>query len=312
MPSLISDVNVEKPLFRIYLKRVGVENIRVPVFSIDINHKTAAFVPSVSAFIDLVPDYRGIHASRNYEAIVEVLSRYAKKKLKIEVFCSKVAKELLQKHPYCRKAEVILQGDVVYPTETPVTGKETFERAVLLGSAKAERIKKKIKINKAVGVKVSGITACPSAQKSILLETMNSLKEDVGDEEKAKKLVEKLFIATHMQRSYATLVIEVPGNYSVNAYTLIEIARNAMSAPTFELLKKKDEIEVVKQAVKKARFAEDVIRYMAKGVIDKFPNLPDETEVSLIQEDLESIHEHNLVAEYHATLKQLRKEFELK
>ncbi len=310
---LSSDVNVQRPDIGLYIRRVGVEGIRVPVFSVKINNRSAFFVPKVSAYIDLPAEYRGIHASRSYEAISEALSHYAGKKLKVEEFCSKVVKELLSKHSYGRRAEILLKGEVVFPDKTPVTGKETFETVVLMGRARAYRDEEgSIKITKAIGVKVTGITACPSAQKDLRDELKELLRNKVNNAEDAESILESLPIATHMQRSYSTLMIEVPENFSIDANTLIEIAKESMSASTYELLKKKDELKVIKSALSKPRFAEDVLRYMAKEVVERFRDLPGDTRVLLIQRDLESIHDHNLVAKYYASLRKLREEFRLR
>jgi GTP cyclohydrolase I/GTP cyclohydrolase-4 len=47
---------------------------------------------------------------------------------------------------------------------------------------------------------------------------------------------------------------------------------------------------------------------MIGGVVAKLPELPDDAFVSARQENLETIHQHNVAAERHGTLRELRGE----
>jgi GTP cyclohydrolase I/GTP cyclohydrolase-4 len=49
---------------------------------------------------------------------------------------------------------------------------------------------------------------------------------------------------------------------------------------------------------------------MIAGVIAAFPRLPDDTFVSARQENLETIHQHNVIAERFGTLGELRNEID--
>ena len=49
-------------------------------------------------------------------------------------------------------------------------------------------------------------------------------------------------------------------------------------------------------------------REMIHGVVVTLPELPDEAFVSARQENLETIHQHNVAAERHGTLSELRGE----
>ena len=80
-----------------------------------------------------------------------------------------------------------------------------------------------------------------------------------------------------------------------------------MSSPTFELLKRTDEKEVVLQAHKNPKFVEDVVRDMLTRVLKQYGSLPDETCVIAKSESLESIHKHNAFAERVTTVGELKK-----
>jgi GTP cyclohydrolase-4 len=288
------DVNVEMPDTTIELKRVGIVNVYIPAFSMKIGDLSAVAVAKVEAYIDLPPIYKGIHASRNYESIAEVFSDYVAKERRIEELCCLVAKDLLERHPYASRSEVRMRCLILYPEETPVTGKRSYEKSYLLGRAIATRSGDSLGIvRKSVGVEVTGITACPSAQRTILA---------MHGEERPGSLPGP----THIQRAYARVIIDMPANYTVNALRLIEIVRSSMSAPTYELLKREDEARVIMKAISRPMFIEDVAREIAKNLKDELSHLPDNTIVRISVRSLESIHQHDLVANLYISLKRLR------
>ena len=113
---------------------------------------------------------------------------------------------------------------------------------------------------------------------------------------------------THNQRNLGTLMIEVPRNdYSVDADDLISIVENAFSSPTFSILKRKEEGDLVLKAHQKPKFVEDVVRDILSAVLTKYIHLPDDVMVIVRSESEESIHKHNAFAERITTLGELRK-----
>ena len=81
-----------------------------------------------------------------------------------------------------------------------------------------------------------------------------------------------------------------------------------MSSEIYELMKRADEGAVVEKAHRRPRFVEDCVREMIRGVIDGFPELDDDSFVGARQENLETIHQHNVVAERFGHLGELRRE----
>jgi GTP cyclohydrolase I/GTP cyclohydrolase-4 len=65
---------------------------------------------------------------------------------------------------------------------------------------------------------------------------------------------------------------------------------------------------VVEKAHRRPRFVEDCVREMIGGVVAQLPHLGDDIFVSARQENLESIHQHNVVAERFGLLGELRAE----
>lgn len=81
-----------------------------------------------------------------------------------------------------------------------------------------------------------------------------------------------------------------------------------MSSEIYELMKRSDEVEVVEKAHRRPRFVEDCVREMIAGAVREFADLDGASFVLARQENLETIHQHNVVAERHGLLAELRQE----
>ena len=119
-------------------------------------------------------------------------------------------------------------------------------------------------------------------------------------------------LATHNQRGIATLNIGCIEECvaEIDATALLAIAEASMSSEIYELMKRSDEVEVVEKAHRRPRFVEDCVREMIAGVVSAFPELDGASFVSARQENLETIHQHNVVAERHGLLAELRAEID--
>ena len=82
-----------------------------------------------------------------------------------------------------------------------------------------------------------------------------------------------------------------------------------MSSEIYELLKRPDEAAVVEKAHRRPRFVEDCVREMVRMATDRFASLGDSAFISARQENLETIHKHNVVAERTGTIAELAGEF---
>jgi GTP cyclohydrolase I/GTP cyclohydrolase-4 len=81
-----------------------------------------------------------------------------------------------------------------------------------------------------------------------------------------------------------------------------------MSSEIYELMKRSDEGAVVEKAHRRPRFVEDCVREMIRGVVQRMEFLTDAHFVSARQENLETIHQHNVVAERFGLLGEIRRE----
>ena len=79
-----------------------------------------------------------------------------------------------------------------------------------------------------------------------------------------------------------------------------------MSSEIYELMKRSDEGAVVEKAHRRPRFVEDCVRESIRGVLEDLGGLTDRHYVFARQENLETIHQHNVVAERFGLLGELR------
>jgi GTP cyclohydrolase I/GTP cyclohydrolase-4 len=188
----------------------------------------------------------------------------------------------------------------------PVSGIPTQELYTLFGTAVASELGTR----RMIGVSAQGMTACPCAQGLVEASAREKLAADDFTDDEIDRIVQAVPIATHNQRGLGTLHIGCPSAEDLDAETLVGLVEDSMSSEIYELMKRSDEGSVVEKAHRRPRFVEDCVREMIRGVIEHLPHLADDAFVSARQENLETIHQHNVVAERHGLLGQLRSEMD--
>src|SRR5919106_729530 len=113
-------------------------------------------------------------------------------------------------------------------------------------------------------------------------------------------------LATHNQRGRGTLYVGT--DRTLNAESLVDIVERSMSSPVYELLKRPDELFVVEHAHLQPRFVEDSVRAALALTLERYPELDDSDFLYSRQVNLETIHTHDVVAERHGTVGELRGE----
>ena len=188
----------------------------------------------------------------------------------------------------------------------PVSGMTTQEMYTLFGSAVAsERGTRRL-----VGVAAQGMTACPCAQGLVEGRARERLVADGFDDHEIERIFEHVPVATHNQRGLGTLHVGCTELCEdvIDALVLLRVVEDSMSSEIYELMKRTDEGAVVEKAHHRPRFVEDCVREMVSGVLAAYPQLADPVFISARQENLETIHQHNVVAERFGTLGELRRE----
>jgi GTP cyclohydrolase-4 len=190
-----------------------------------------------------------------------------------------------------RRAEVRIRAQFPMTHRAPVSGGSVEDLYTFIGIA----ISDGLATRRAVGVEVNGLTVCPCAREMASEHSRNALITAGYGAEEAARIVAMLPIASHNQRGRGTLLIGT--QTSLRAKNLADIVESSMSSGIYELMKRPDELHVVLRAHSRPRFAEDVVREMIGGVMERLAELPDDAFVMARQENFESIHAHNASAE---------------
>ena len=308
----LPDTQDDEPNIPIKLTRVGVTGVKKLLQLERKNKRPIILLPTFDAFVDLPFNQKGVHMSRNPEAISEVLDKISEdKSVGVESLCAKIVEKMMDKHEYAKRVEISMTTDYMFMRESPVTKHNTQEMANLKAKAVGLRDDEgNVEIRKSIGAELIGMTVCPCAQESVRESDKNKLLEFL-DEETTQKVLDTVTFASHNQRGIGTLLIEVPEGWEVKGEDIIEIIEKSMSSPVCELLKRPDENATVMNAHRKPVFVEDCVRNMMEMIADKYSDLPDDTLITSRQENQESIHRHNAFAEKVTTMGDLKEELNL-
>src|SRR4051794_5695551 len=298
----VPDVQASVPTVRISLSRVGVTGVEKVI-----RVQQQLFYAKLECFVDLGPAQKGAHMSRFEETVNDVIGEVilGEEAFRAETLAVRIA-ELVRERQGARRAEVTIAARYPEHKPAPVSGIQTQEIYTLYGSAAASEQGTR----RLVGVAAQGMTACPCAQQLVAGAARERLAGHGFNDEQIEQIFDDVPVATHNQRGLATLHIGCPEDCDVelDASTLLKIAEESMSSEIYELMKRSDEGAVVEKAHRRPRFVEDCVREMVRGVVDELPQLTDQHFVSARQENLETIHQHNVVAERYGVLGELRQE----
>jgi GTP cyclohydrolase I/GTP cyclohydrolase-4 len=154
------------------------------------------------------------------------------------------------------------------------------------------------------------MTACPCAQEMVQSASAERLRADGFTDHEIERIFEHVPVATHNQRGIGTLYIGCTEecDREIHAENLLHIVEESMSSEIFELMKRPDELAVVERAHRRPRFVEDCVREQVRMAIEEFGDFLPETFVMARQENLETIHQHNVVAERAGLLSEMARE----
>jgi GTP cyclohydrolase-4 len=257
--------------------------------------------------VDLGPNQKGAHMSRFEEVVNEAIGEVVlhETAFKVETLAEHIA-QLVRERQGAQCAEVSVEARFPEHKPAPVSGIETQELYTLHGSALAT----KLGTRRLIGVTAQGITACPCAQELIATQSRTRLDALGYDENQIEEIIDAVPVATHNQRGLGTLHVGCTElcDDDIDAATLLQIVEQSMSSEIYELMKRSDEAHVVEKAHRRPRFVEDCVREMVRGVVNTFPRLDDRAFIEARQVNLETIHQHNVVAERYGTLGEIRAE----
>jgi GTP cyclohydrolase I/GTP cyclohydrolase-4 len=300
------DVQAQLPSLHVSLSRVGVTAVE-KIVRIRQGDTEQLFSARLECFVDLGPQQKGAHMSRFEETVNDVIGEVVLGEctFRAEELAQRVAERVRERQD-AQLAEVLVAARYPEHKPAPVSGIPTQEIYTLYGSAVASLTGTRV----LTGVAAQGMTACPCAQELVAGRARVRLSDDGFSDEEIGRILEHVPVATHNQRGLGTLHIGVPegADTRVDAKALLEIVEGSMSSEIYELMKRSDEGAVVEKAHRRPRFVEDCVREMIGGVIEHLAHLSDDHFVSARQENLETIHQHNVVAERFGLLGELREE----
>jgi GTP cyclohydrolase-4 len=299
--SLLADLQASTPEIRLGLSRAGVKGLAKAI-RLRRGNREKLVSAEISCWVDLDPSQKGVHMSRFPELFEEAIDEVViGEALLVETLAEHIARDIVRRQSALR-AEVEITARYPLERRTPVTGRRTQEMVSLIGIAAASREHAR----RVVGVQATGINACPCAQGLVRGHAAERLLEAGFGDTDVERILELVPLATHNQRGLGTLYVGT--SETIDAEQLVELVEQSMSSPIYELLKRPDELFVVEHAHLQPRFVEDSVRAALKSTLEAFPQLSDDNFLLSRQVNLETIHNHDVVAERHGTVGELRAE----
>jgi GTP cyclohydrolase-4 len=254
------------------------------------------YYAKLECFVEL-----GRHGVRFEEVMNDVIGRVMLDEggFKAEQLGQRIAVEVRERLGALR-AEVQVAARYPEHKPAPVSGIATQEIFTLLGAAVAsERGTRRL-----IGVAAQGMIASPRAR------SRERLAAEGFSDDRIAAILEAVPLATHNQRGLGTLQLGLPEecDADVDAADLLAIVEDAMSSEIYELMKRSDEAAVVEKAASRPRFVEDCVREAVEGAVERFGELGGDLFVSARQENFETIHQHNVVAERSGLIDELRRD----
>ena len=224
---------------------------------------------------------------------------------KLEQLAQRIAVEVRERQGALRAEATIA---VRYPEHkpAPVSGIATQEIYTLFGAAVASARGTR----RLIGVAAQGMSACPCAQRLVAARSRERLVADGFGDDAIAAIFEAVPVETHDQRGLGTLHLGLPEgcDTEVDAAELLAIVEDSMSSEIYELMKRSDESAVVEKAHRRPRSVQDCVDEAIRGALERYGHLRDDAFLSSRQENLESLHQHTVVAERFGLLAELRGE----
>ena len=286
---------------RLRLRSVGVSGIRKPLI-VQRGGRENNLAVTFQVAVDLPSSRKGSDLSRNAEILAEIVDETVTRPVdSLESACSTIARELLVRHAYAREAFV--EASAEYFLRRGVSEeKRSFEDYALLAEARATReTDGTVRLHRAVGAEAVGMTACPCAMETCRDQLTREFPHLADPEFKNLPMI------SHNQRNRTRLIFELDESSEVEVDRMIDTIEAAQSSPTYAILKRGDEGQVVLDAHRHPKFVEDVLRDLLASLPARFPDLPDSTGVRATTVSEESIHKFNVEASHRLTLGELRR-----
>ncbi len=295
------DAQAELPRTQLSLTRVGVTGVEKVL-----RVSEELYYAELECFVDLNPRQAGVHMSRFEEVFNEAIDEVVLgEAFKTETLAAHLA-SLVRERQGGMRAEVTIEARYPETVSAPVSGLPTQELYTLFGTA----VSSEHGTRTLTGVQAQGMTACPCAQGLVSDRARERLAAKGLEPALIDDVLDTVPIATHNQRGIGRLHLGRPEGSTavIDARDLVRIVEQSMSSEIYELMKRSDELSVVERAHARPRFVEDCVREMVRRVIETYPDLEDDGFVCARQQNLETIHRHDVVAERTGRVSEIRAE----
>ncbi len=226
---MLSDVQKEKDLRQVPIRKVGVRDINYPITVLDRSRKAQGTIANINMFVDLPHEYRGTHMSR----FVEVIERH---NVNLDIHNLDDILNDMKETFSCETAHIEIRFPYFIRKKAPVSGiSSLMEYGCKLEATKADSMSMKLTVE----VPVTNLCPC-------------------------SKEISKY--GAHSQRGIIKMVVESLKFIWVEE--LVQIAEDSSSSPVFTLLKRPDEKYVTEHAYENPRFVEDAAREVAVRLRD--------------------------------------------
>ena len=307
--SRFPDVQASAPAIQVSLSRVGVTNVE-KVIRIGPPGAEQLYYAKLDCFVDLGPEQKGAHMSRFEEVVNDVIGEVVlgESGFKAEQLAQHVAEQVRERQG-ARRAEMTIAARYPEHKPAPVSGIATQEIYTLFGSAVAsERGTRRL-----VGVAAQGMTACPCAQELVAGRSRERL---------AGRWVQRRRDRADLRGGAGGHAQPArPGHALPRAARGLRDRRGRRGAARdrrgLDVERDLRAHEALRRGARWSRrptaaraSSRTACARRSAAPIERFDGLRDDAFVSARQENLETIHQHNVVAERFGLLGELRRELD--
>ena len=238
---------------KLKINKVGIKNIKYPIAVLDRKNGIQHTIASVNIFVDLPHEFKGTHMSR----FVEILNEY-RGEISIKNFSQILAR--IKERLNAQSAHLEVEFTYFIEKQAPVSkARSLMEYTCRFKGLLADEE------DFILSVTIPVTTLCPCS----------------------REISER---GAHNQRGMITVNLRF--EKFIWLENVIELVEKNASAGVYALLKREDEKFITEQAYENPKFAEDIVRDIAKD-LSADSNI---TWFSVEAENFESIHNHNAYA----------------
>ena len=289
MKKQLPDIAETKSSLSTHLNWVGMSRIALPL-TIKTSETSLPISANIDAFVDLNPQFKGIHMSRIYQNCIDQVHKPLTP-FSLQDWVSQIRNTHTG---LSEAAKVKVQFNYLMNRPSLITDNHGWNRYPCIASC----TQTKNTITQELVIKLLYSSTCPcstSLSKQMLIDQM--LKQFPNEQIQSKDLETWLsshqIPTPHSQRSEATIAIKIP--LSAETFPidpLIQDIEKTLGTPVQTMVKRRDEQEFAKLNGENLMFCEDAARKL-KISLDSNPNYLD---FHVHVRHIESLHGHDAVS----------------